>query len=277
MAEAIWCCPICKAPLHQQQRSLVCKEGHLFDLARSGYVNLLPVSRKRSKQPGNNAQMVNARRLFLHKGYYQPLCDQLCSVITALAPDTGGTLLDAGCGEGYYTGHVTHALAESGKSISVCGVDIAKCAVDAAAKSCKAAQFAVGSVFHLPVADESCDLLMSLFAPYCGTEFQRILRPHGKMVLVIPGAQHLMGLKQVLYDAPYENEVQDYALSGFTFLGAVHVEETIRISDPEDIQNLFAMTPYYYKTGKQEQARLMQQSALETPISFEILQYEKEV
>ena len=260
----------------RQERSLVCSAGHRFDYARSGYVNLLPVNRKHAKNPGDNAFMVQARRSFLRAGYYKPLCDRLCQVIRKWMP-CQGVLLDAGCGEGYYTKHVTDLFAEDGNPVQVYGVDIAKCAVDAAAKSCKSAAFAVGSSFHLPVENESCDLLMSLFAPYCGGEFQRVLKPKGKMVLVIPGAMHLMGLKQAIYEKPYANEVQDYALEGFSFLGAEHVDEEIFLPHAEDIRNLFSMTPYYYKTGREAHLRLEQLKQLRTPISFEILQYEKEV
>lgn len=273
---SIWSCPVCGGAMERRERSLVCSKGHMFDYARSGYVNLLPVNRKRTKDPGDNALMVQARRSFLNAGYYKPLCDRLCGVLVPLSP-AQGVLLDAGCGEGYYTKNAAEALAQSGKQMEVYGVDIAKCAVDAAAKSCKSAGFAVGSVFHLPVKDESCDVLMSLFAPYCGGEFQRVLKPEGKMVLVIPGKLHLMGLKQAIYDKPYANEVQDYALEGFRFLGAERVEAEIFLENSEDIRSLFSMTPYYYKTGREEHRRLEELEELRTQISFEILQYEKEV
>ncbi len=272
----VWSCPVCGLPLDWQGRSLICTKGHTFDAARSGYVNLLPVSRKRTKDPGDNAQMVQARRAFLGAGYYQPLCARLCEVMEQCAV-SGGTLLDAGCGEGYYTRHVAKHLEACNMAMQVCGVDIAKCAVDAAAKSCKRASFAVGSVFHLPVQEESCDVLMSLFAPYCGSEFQRVLKEKGRMLLVIPGKWHLMGLKEAIYETPYPNEVQDYHLDGFSFLGAEHVDAEIFLPCAEDIRNLFSMTPYYYKTGRAEHARLQALEQLRTQISFEILQYEKEV
>lgn len=272
----VWSCPICGGSVQRCEKSLICDAGHTFDYARSGYVNLLPVNRKRTKDPGDNAFMVQARRSFLSAGYYKVLCDQLCCVIDFLCPEKG-VLLDAGCGEGYYTKNTAEILAKSGKQIAVYGVDIAKCAVDAAAKSCKSAEFAVGSIFHLPVTGGSCDVLMSLFAPYCGGEFQRVLKSKGKMVLVIPGEMHLMGLKQAIYDKPYANQVQDYALDGFRFLGAERVEGEIFLESSEEICNLFAMTPYYYKTGREEHRRLEELKTLRTQISFEILQYEKEV
>lgn len=272
---SIWSCPVCGGMLAEKERSLVCVKGHSFDRARSGYVNLLPVSRKKTKNPGDNALMVNARRSFLSHGYYKAMRDKLCEVIDSFMNEKS-VLLDAGCGEGYYTKNVADALWKTGKAPEIYGVDIAKCAADAAAKNCKNAEFAVGSVFHLPVTDNSCDVLMSLFAPYCGEEFRRVLKPQGKMVLVIPGKTHLWELKKAVYDTPYENEVQDYALDGFEFLGAEKISYEIFIDNPEDIQSLFSMTPYYYKTGRQEHSRLEALKELHTEVSFEILQYRNE-
>lgn len=273
---SIWICPVCGERLSVNGRSLVCKKNHSFDLAKSGYVNLLPVSRKRTRDPGDNSLMVKARRNFLGKGYYKPMSDRLCEAVSSVFPQNG-VLFDAGCGEGYYTKNVFDALSKNGKSPEIYGADISKCAVDAAAKYCKGAEFAVGSVFHLPVAQKSCDVLMSLFAPYCGEEFRRVLKPEGKMILVIPGRKHLWGLKKAVYDTPYENEVRDYALEGFEFMGKEKVDYEISLGNAEDIQNLFAMTPYYYKTGRQEQSRLEALNELHTEISFEILQYRNEV
>lgn len=271
---SIWSCPVCGEILLKKERGLVCKKNHSFDYARSGYVNLLPVNRKKTKDPGDNAFMVNARRNFLQKGYYKPMSDKLCEIIASFIP-SNGVLFDAGCGEGYYTKNAAEFLYQIGKETKTYGVDIAKCAVDAAARSCKKAKFAVGSVFHLPVIDESSDVIMSLFAPYCGDEFRRVLKSDGKMILVIPGKYHLWGLKKAVYDTPYENDVQDYELSGFEFIGTEKVSFNIYLPDSEDVQNLFAMTPYYYKTGRNEHIRLESLKELRTEVSFEILQYRK--
>ena len=185
----------------------------------------------------------------------------------------GGVLLDAGCGEGYYTEGVSGALAEAGLPMETYGVDISKSAADAAAKRCPHAHFAVGSVYHLPVADKCCDMLMTIFAPYCGEEYHRVLHKGGTMMMVIPGQQHLWGLKEAIYDVPYPNAVRDYALDGFELIQAEYVDSWLKLDNPADIQNLFQMTPYYYKTGREEHARLEQLESLSTQISFEILQY----
>ena len=180
---------------------------------------------------------------------------------------------EPGCGEGYYTEGVSKALAQADLQMETYGVDISKSAADAAAKRCPNAHFAVGSVYHLPVADRCCDMLMTIFAPYCGEEYHRVLHKGGTMLMVIPGQQHLWGLKEAIYDVPYPNAVRDYALDGFELIQAEYVDSWLKLDDPADIQNLFQMTPYYYKTGREEHARLEQLESLSTQISFEILQY----
>lgn len=271
---SIWRCPICGASMQRQEKSLRCQSGHCFDAAKSGYVHLLPVQQKRTKQPGDNLQMVRARRDFLNEGYYASFQQTLCEMAVQAMPQNG-VLLDAGCGDGYYTAAVAEALQASGRMIHVYGVDISKYAVDFAAKRCKQATFAVGSVFHLPVSDHCCDGIVSLFAPYAGEEFQRVLKPNGMMILGIPSAMHLMGLKKAIYDTPYQNAVKPYELEGFTFVKKEVVEAVIRLPDQTAIQNLFSMTPYYYKTGQKEQERLAALETLETEIAFELLQYRK--
>lgn len=274
---SLFICPVCGKPLEQQEKRYCCSNRHNFDRAKSGYVNLLPIKGKHSKVPGDNKLMVAARQEFLHEGYYFPLCEQLCEVVNAhLSKDSRAIfVLDAGCGEGYYTSHLHHSLKETGVAAQVMGVDISKFALDKAAKKDKDIAYAVGSIFHLPVGDDCCDLLLNVFAPYCGEEFLRVLKPNGLMVMVIPGEQHLWELKQVLYDVPYPNEVKDYTLDGFEMVDRKFVQEQIELRCQKDIDNLFKMTPYYYKTPQEGVERLSVLSALKTKIEFEILLYQK--
>lgn len=266
-------CPTCAAPLKREEHAYRCGSGHLFDLARSGYVNLLTAGSKHSKIPGDNKLMVNARRQFLEKGYYDGLCGLVVERALALARD--GLILDAGCGEGFYTARLFEELRRSGSGAELMGIDISKIAVDKAAKRCGQVAWAVGSVFHLPVADESCTLLLNLFAPYCGEEFLRVLSPDGAMLLVIPGENHLWELKASIYDQPYKNEVKDFALDGFELLDAARFTDSIALDNPEDIDHLFKMTPYYYKTSEQDYQRLAALHELRTQIEFNVLSYRK--
>ncbi len=272
-------CPICGGALSKEGNSFRCGKGHCYDRAKSGYVNLLLPGGKNSKLPGDNKQMVNARRDFLDKGFYQPMADALCrEAVQELGNLPAVSLLDAGCGEGYYTERLYKALTRAGIDVNLLGLDISKFAAEKAAKRLSSAGehalIAAASIFHMPVADESCDAVVTLFAPFCGEEFLRVLKKGGLFVMVIPGARHLWGLKQAVYDTPYLNEVQDYAIPGLTFLRSVPVEDTITLRGSE-IMDLFQMTPYYYKTSAEGQARAAALQTLETETNFEILLYRK--
>ena len=271
-------CPVCQTPITTTEDGGVCRKGHRFDRARSGYMHLLPANRKHAKNPGDDKLMVDARRKFLDKGYYRPLADtvsRLASEWLANLPHQTPCVLDAGCGEGYYTTLLYDALCQRGMEPDILGVDISKLALDKAAKRQKAIFYVVASVFHLPAPDAGCDLLCSLFSPYCSEEYQRVIRPGGAMLLVIPGENHLWELKQAIYERPYKNQVKPFALEGFTLLDHMQVHDIIYLAEHNDIENLFKMTPYYYKTSEQDQARLLGRGELTTQIEFEVLLYRK--
>lgn len=271
-------CPVCQTPVTTTEDGGVCRKGHRFDRARSGYMHLLPANRKHAKNPGDDKLMVDARRKFLDKGYYRPLADtvsRLAGEWLANLPHQTPCVLYAGCGEGYYTTLLYDALCQRGLEPDILGVDISKLALDKAAKRQKAIFYVVASVFHLPVPDACCDLLCSLFSPYCSEEYQRVIRPGGAMLLVIPGENHLWELKQAIYERPYKNQVKPFALEGFTLLDHMQVHDTIYLAEHNDIENLFKMTPYYYKTSEQDQARLLGRGELTTQIEFEVLLYRK--
>lgn len=270
---SIFICPVCSGKLEISGKSYICPNRHTFDMAKSGYVNLLPTNNSGGVH-GDNKLMLRARREFLEKGYYKPLCDAVCKVVSKYCCQNS-VILDAGCGEGYYTTAVKANFDESNIAVEMYGIDISKDAVDMAAKRKSGVNFAAASVFHIPVMTNSCDLLLTMFAPYCGEEYGRVMKNGGIMVMAIPAENHLWEMKSKIYDTPYKNEVKDYALDGFEFLGAEKVNFTMKISENSDIISLFSMTPYYYRTGKTEQQRLNDLKHLETQADFEILTYKK--
>ena len=274
---SIFTCPVCGKPLASDEKRLVCPSAHSFDRASSGYVNLLTADKMNSKLPGDNKLMVRARQSFLERGHYGRLLDTLAA--EAVKRTDVGVILDAGCGDGYYTCGVDKALTEAGIPHITAGIDISKTAVNAAAKRSARmglnADFAVASVFSIPAADSSCAVLMTIFAPFCADEFLRVLRRGGHMLMVIPAERHLFGLKSAVYKTPYLNEVRDYALDGFDFTEKTALSYTIKLENAEEIQSLFMMTPYFYKTGREDQARLEALERLETEVAFELLVYTK--
>lgn len=266
----IWSCPVCGENLLNMEKLLKCPRNHCFDRARSGYVNLLPVKQKHAKLPGDNPDMIRARRDFLSKNYYQNLQEMLFETVKKYFP-ANGVILDAGCGEGYYTSKISQLTEHC------FGIDISKSATDFASRSDKFTNYAVGSVFHLPVQDNSCDMLISVFAPYCGNEFLRVLKSGAYLIMVIPSAKHLWELKQAVYEKPYENQVKDYQLEHFDFCEKISVETMISLDNAQDIRNLFQMTPYAYRTGATERERLQNLKSLQVQTAFEILVYQKGV
>jgi 23S rRNA (guanine745-N1)-methyltransferase len=171
---------------------------HCFDVAKSGYLNL---SGPRGGE-GDSKDAVRARRLFLDAGYYRPLCDRIEEILTSHGIQS---VLDAGCGEGYYTNRLAMNRTAVGIDLSRAGIEVASKRANAAGSR---AGFAVAGLFAMPVADGTMDGVINLFAPCAEEEFLRVLKPGGILVLVGAGERHLMGLKQVLYADPYLNPGQ---------------------------------------------------------------------
>ena len=267
-------CPVCGGALHREERSLRCGAGHCYDIARQGYVNLLRTNQSKAKRHGDDKRMVAARTAVLGAGYDAPLRD---AVAAAAAEFTAGDadVLDAGCGEGYYTAQVLHTLQQQGRTPSVCGVDISRDALICAHRRAPELTLAVASSSHLPVADASCDLVFNVFAPHDAAEFARVLRTNGVLLRVIPLERHLWGLKQAVYDRPYENTVPDPALPGFTLAEQRALRGTVTLRSQAEIEALFCMTPYYYKTGAHDQAKLRALDTLTTETEFALLIYKK--
>ena len=274
----IFVCPICNKSLSltNENRSAICENGHCFDFAKEGYLYLLPPNKKHSKSPGDDKQMVAARRRFLEAGYYGLFSSALNRLAEKyLSGLKNPVVLDAGCGEGYYTGRLFRFLSEHSLNPEAYGFDISKTAVRLAAKKYREISFAAASMFDIPVLSGSADLVTDVFAPIVPSELNRVLRPGGVMILAVPGKRHLYGLKQILYDEPYENETRETEYPGFRFQERVPVEGKLCTEDPGVMRDLFAMTPYFWKTPKGGCERLEKAGKLETEIRFDFLIYRK--
>lgn len=272
--ETVLICPHCGEALRKSEfsRSLSCQNGHSYDIAREGYVNLL--LRMTRTSHGDSKEMLLARRAFLEGGYYGELAGAAASMLAARL-SSGAIVLDAGCGEGYYTEAIFEAMRAAGKSLSLYGVDISREAVKLCAKRACAPMTAVASLYELPVASKSLDALICFFAPQSDAEFYRVLKTGGLLLMAVPDARHLYGMKEILYDTPYENEVKDPHLDGFRLLEEAKVAQAITLKSQSDIAALFSMTPYYYRTPREGHARLLALDTLDTEIAFCIFLYEK--
>lgn len=264
-------CPVCKNELFEEERLYRCESGHCFDKSKFGYVNLLQSQKSSAKRHGDDRLMVRARRDFLDAGYYAFLRDALCGICLEYLPD-GGDILDAGCGECYYSAEIRERYVQKSELF---GVDISKDALEFAAKRKSGVKTAVASLFELPFADSSLDMVLNVFSPEAFEEFRRVLKNGGYLIRVIPLEKHLLGLKAAIYDEPYLNEVQDTAINGFELVEAKQIKSHLNLDSNEEIQNLFKMTPYYYKTGVKDQNKINSLESLETQAEFEIRVYKK--
>lgn len=268
-------CPLCHELLTREERTYRCEKGHCYDIAKEGYTHLLPVQHKHSHNPGDDKAMVRARRAFLSKDYYAPLRRTLEDLALRYVPQNGA-VLDSGCGEGYYTAAISSALHGANIPHRLAAVDISKEAVRLTAKGLRNGESAVASVYHLPIADGSIDFLLNCFSPLAIDEFRRVLKSGGHFAYVVPAAEHLWQMKEVLYDQPYPNEVKRTPYEGFRYVDVLEVHDTITLDTQEDIFALFQMTPYSWKTPEEGVARLKALDTLTTEIAFHIHLFEKE-
>ncbi len=262
-------CPVCgadgTADEHQTCFRCTGARTHCFDFSRSGYLNLAGPH----AGAGDLKAAVRARSLFLESGYYAPLSD----AINALLDDYRvNTVLDAGCGEGYYTNRAA-------QNRLALGVDLSTVGIDHAAKTAKRLQngagFTVASLFKLPVADQSFDAIINLFAPCAEDEFLRVLKPDGYMILVAAGEKHLFGLKNVLYDNPYSNLGRADLPQKAELVQTKKVCYEIEVEGQDKIDALFSMTPYYWRTSERDKAKLTDLQTLKTEVDFDIFVYQR--
>lgn len=268
-------CPICNEKLNKNDNSYRCGNNHSFDIARQGYVNLLPVNKKHSDNPGDSKDMVLSRREFLESGKYECFSDKLNELVAEFFENSqNSSILDCGCGEGYYDGRLMQSLDELKINYELIGFDISKEAIRFAAGKYKKAQFFVGSCFNMPLENEFFDLAINIFAPMVENEFCRVLKKGGYLVYAVPGKNHLMGLKKALYENTYENEEKHTEYAGFEFVKRCSVKDIITVEGEETV-SLFKMTPYYYKTEKSAVEKLRTCGKIETEIHFDFLIYRK--
>jgi 23S rRNA (guanine745-N1)-methyltransferase len=260
-------CPICAAELLVNTQGLSCANRHQYDRAKEGYFNLLPVQQKHSREPGDGKQQLQSRRAFLTAGFFAPLLTGLQKVIPA---DTT-TLLDIGCGEGYFTTW----LSQHCYSADVYGIDIAKAGVRMAAKGAPARlTYAVASSYALPVANESMDVITRIYAPSKDQELLRVLKPDGKLIIVTPGKNHLVGLREKIY-AQIKPHPEPKAPEGFSELEQHEVNFPVVVPTGELTSALLEMTPLAWRLTPELKNELIQ-SGMQDLADFRLSIYRKQ-
>jgi 23S rRNA (guanine745-N1)-methyltransferase len=273
----MWQCPLCKLPLKTVQenkpnlpyKTWFCENKHTFDKAKQGYVNLLPVQNKRSKMPGDDAEMVAARTRFFSAKPYRPLAIKLSELMRSLVssrladnlvsrnldelPPESIKIYDSGCGEGYYLEAISESLSDQ---FLFAGHDISKAAVVAAARRNKDKQLVVASTINIPVVDQSQDIILQVFAPSCASEYIRVLKPCAYVITVDPAPEHLFELKQMVYDSPQLHDENKTGLEGFDIVEEHDLRFQLNLDNAEMRLALLMMTPFYWKTDDNKRARI---------------------
>lgn len=279
-------CPICHTPLKRNNNTLECSQHHTFDIAKEGYVNL--VTRKLSTSVGDTKDMLQARRNFLDAGLYRPLSDALNTHIVNALPqgqkhhaDGKVTLLDAGCGEGYYLSQLQSFLKEQrvDKNITFFGLDISKEAIRMAARRYKHTQFVVADLKErLVFADNSIHLLLNIFAPRNVAEFARVLVPDGIVIAIIPGVNHLRQLRETLpllnIQENKSQHVEEQFAPYFKHLTTSSVSYTLRLTQQE-VEQIVMMTPNYWHLSNEIRERLRNMQEMETEVECMYLTFQK--
>ena len=273
-------CPIDAVRLIFRDKQLVCENGHAFDMARQGYVNLLPVQHKRSKEPGDSKEMVLARANFLNSGIYAPIATQLAEITRSYINNDGPTcLLDAGCGDGYYFDFMLNYLKdrEGGNAFSFIGLDISKYAIIEAAKRNKQITWIVGTNRQPPVANASVGIIVCVFGFQSFEGFHKVLKSGGKVILVEPGPDHLKELRDIIYSDVKKSSPADLAYleaSGLSLIDEQNLQFKTGDINNSQIKNLLLMTPHFYRANKEgrEIALNLQQLDLTVDVVFRTLE-----
>ncbi len=242
-------CPLCGSVLSESEHSCRCENGHCFDIARQGYIHLLPVQQKRSLHPGDTREQVLSRRAFLEAGFYRPIAEALCAAAEKYGCQ--GPILDVGCGEGWYSAILAESMAAP-----LIGIDISKEAVRCAAAKYKNARWICGSAARLPVADGSAGLLTSLFAVTIPEEFARVLKPQGYFFQILAEEDHLLGLKSIIYpELKHKEKNTAPQVEGFECAERVPIRFTFTVEGAQ-VRNLLSMTPHVYRISREGAEKL---------------------
>ena len=278
-------CPVCREPLLVTATGYRCVAMHSFDAARQGYVNLVLAQNKHSKEPGDDPEMILSRRRFLDLGHYLRVSDGINETIaTALAgsvPGSGCSVLDAGCGEGFYLQRLKEALGHGSAAhlpIEYHGVDVSKFAVRQATQRDRTMAWFVASINDLPFLDGSLDIVLSVFSPANILEFARILKQSGSLVFVSPGPRHLNGLREIIYPVTREHAapaITEKAEALFAPAAVSRITYPLELEGSQVIMDLLAMTPYYWNIDRETKGKVAALDRLQLDVDVEIRVFRK--
>jgi 23S rRNA (guanine745-N1)-methyltransferase len=263
-------CPLCRGALAPAGKSYRCEKGHSFDLAKEGYLSLLH-GRQKGDGRGDSKAMMAARDRVHQAGVFDPLLKALDALPL---PQSIGSLLDLGCGEGFFLGHLVRS-----RSIATSyGLDLSVDAVKLAAKTLKQSLILRADLLQpLPFADGSLDLVQSIFAPRPLPEIKRVLRPGGCALFVYPETDHWQEIRAFLPLAKIgEDKLPATDLAGFTAIVSTPVRAPCDLNHAQLI-DLVEMSPSIHRLEREDPGwRDRLPSALSTTLSVHVTLFRKE-
>ena len=256
-------CPVCAGRLTALEKSFVCNKNHSFDIARQGYVNLLPVQNKHSLNPGDTKAMLLARREFLSSGKYSPICCDVADAVNRHKKISTPVLADVGCGEGYYTVR----LAELCDAFCA-GIDISKDGVRAACSLSRDILWLVSTASKLPFQDESVDVVTAMFSLLMPEEYSRVLKKGGCVIEVTVGSRHLYQLKEIIYDEVFQQDKHPAPVNG-SLKEVECTEHSYNINlDNSQLKALLLMTPHFWRIRRERREMLENTQSLELTVHY---------
>jgi len=278
-------CPVCRNPLLNFADGYKCSKNHTFDSAREGYVNLLLVHKTSSKQPGDSKEMILSRRRFLDLGLYNRISDGINEAVAGDLTGPGNeracTILDAGCGEGFYLKRLKEFLTQrpgTRTAIDYYGVDISKFAVRQATKRDRTMDWFVAGIKDLPFSQSAFDMVLNVFSPADFPEFSRVLKETGALLIVSPGPRHLNGLREIIYANAREHApstISEEARQLFSLSTETRINYQIELTSREAIMDLLAMTPYFWNIDLKTKTRVEALDRLALDVDIEVRVFKK--
>lgn len=272
--ESIFKCPVCGSSMQVHDlKSLVCSHNHTFDFAKQGYVNLLthPIKTKYKKD------LFQARRkLCAEGGFFEPLNRAMADIVLKLASKKDTVFLfDSGCGEGSHLSNVCHMVTAMGITVTGVGIDISKEGIVVASRNDSNKIWCVADLARAPFKDKQFDIILNILSPSNYGEFNRLLKPDGFVLKVVPQNGYLKELRDVFFDEPdkqsYSNlETVERFQETFPTVDRSRICYTVSLDQPS-IHSLVRMTPLAWRAPEERVRSFLEREAADITVDLDIL------